>query len=253
MLLQDLFEAKKTQVGIIFGRFNPPHKGHRAAWQKASEMSDIWYVGTNKSTQGPKDPLPYDVKIAAMVAIWPEVKKHIQPDISWLTLAANVYKKHGDVDLLCFTDEDWVVKTIKQYNGVKGPHGTYKFKVIRQVPTERLSSATALRNAVMNNDKSEFEQASGVKADTPIAIKGKKIPFFKLVATYLLPYFKNKKVDEQLTDYTAPKVTNKGQVTKAPHGKRKSDQFGRNFKSSTPSTSGHQPHPLQGKLVGASE
>ena len=69
MLLQDLFEAKKTQVGIIFGRFNPPHKGHRAAWQKASEMSDIWYVGTNKSTQGPKDPLPYDVKIAAMVAI----------------------------------------------------------------------------------------------------------------------------------------------------------------------------------------
>lgn len=250
MLLQDLFEAKKPQVGIIFGRFNPPHKGHRAAWQKASEMSDIWYVGTNKSTQGPKDPLPYDVKIAAMTAIWPDVAKHITPDISWLTLAANVYKKHGDVDLLCFTDEGWVTDTIMKYNGKSGPHGMYKFKVIRQVPTERLSSATALRNAVLNNNKEEFEEAAGVSADTPITVKGKKVPFFNLVATYLLPYGKNKKVAEELTDYSAPKVTNKGKISKTPLGKKKPDQFGRNFKTSKPSKSGHQPHPLQGKLVG---
>lgn len=55
---------------------------------------------------------------------------------------------------------------------------------------------------------------------------------------------------EGLTDFPAPKVLNKGKVTKAPHGKRKPDMFGRNFNKSKPSRSGHQPHPLQGKLVG---
>jgi cytidyltransferase-like protein len=250
MLLQELFEAKKPQVGIIFGRFNPPHKGHKAAWEKASEMSDTWYVGTNKSTVGAKDPLPYEVKIAAMKAIWPEVASHIVADQSWLTLAANVYKKHGDVDLLCFTDEDWVTTTIKKYNGVKGPHGMYKFKVIRQVPTERLSSATALRNAVLNNNTTDFEEASGVAASTPIVVNGKKYQFFKLVAKYLLPYFKDKKVAEGLTDYAAPKTQNKGKISGTPMGKKKADMFGRNFAKSKPSASGYQNHPLRGKLVG---
>lgn len=57
-------------------------------------------------------------------------------------------------------------------------------------------------------------------------------------------------ISEGLTDYPAPTKLNKGVVTKAPHGKRKADMFGRNFKTSKPSKTGHQPHPLQGKLVG---
>ena len=75
MRLKELFEAKLS-VGIIFGRFNPPHKGHRAAWEMASKNPQ-WFVGTNQSTVGPKDPLPYDVKIEAMKAIWPELEGHI--------------------------------------------------------------------------------------------------------------------------------------------------------------------------------
>jgi hypothetical protein len=57
-------------------------------------------------------------------------------------------------------------------------------------------------------------------------------------------------ISKGLTDYPAPKVTNKGEVSKVPLGKKKPDQFGRNFRTSKPSKSGHQPHPLQGKLVG---
>ena len=50
MILRELFEvkAKAKSVGIIFGRFNPPHMGHMKAWEMASENS-TWYVGTNKS------------------------------------------------------------------------------------------------------------------------------------------------------------------------------------------------------------
>jgi hypothetical protein len=183
MRLRNIFEGLKNEVAIIFGRFNPPHKGHRAAWELASK-SPIWYVGTNQSTVGPKDPLPYDVKVEAMKTIWPAVEGHIIAETSWLTLASLVYEKHGDVHLLCFTDEDWVTKTILQYNGKEGPHGFYNFKRIDQKPTPRLSSATALRDAVAKGDREAFANAAGVDADTLVGGK----PFFDLVAEYLMPY-----------------------------------------------------------------
>jgi hypothetical protein len=183
MRLRNIFEGLKNEVAIIFGRFNPPHKGHRAAWELASK-SPIWYVGTNQSTVGPKDPLPYDVKVEAMKTIWPSVEGHIIAETSWLTLASLVYEKHGDVHLLCFTDEDWVTKTILQYNGKEGPHGFYNFKRIDQKPTPRLSSATALRDAVARGDREAFSVAAGVDADTLVGGK----PFFDLVAEYLMPY-----------------------------------------------------------------
>jgi hypothetical protein len=183
MKLRQIFEGLGQEVAIIFGRFNPPHKGHRAAWELAAK-SPIWYVGTNESTVGPKDPLPYGIKVEAMTAIWPEVEGHIIAETSWLTLASLVYEKHGDVTLLCLTDEDWVTKTIVQYNDKEGAHGFYNFKTIKQKPTPRLSSATALRDAVSKDDREAFATAAGVPADTPVAGK----PFFDLVAEYLLPY-----------------------------------------------------------------
>jgi RNA polymerase sigma factor (sigma-70 family) len=187
MRLREIFEQfnedSTNTVGIIFGRFNPPHKGHKAAWEMAAK-NDSWYVGTNKSTQGPKDPLPFEVKVAAMETIWPEVSDHIVAETSWLTLASKVYEEHGDVTLVCYTDEDWVTKTIVQYNGKESAHGFYNFPDIKQQPTPRLSSATALRAAVQSGDRDAFADAAGVPADTKVAGK----PFFDLVAEYLLPY-----------------------------------------------------------------
>ncbi len=183
MLLRHLFESPNNEVAIIFGRFNPPHKGHKAAWEIASR-SPVWFVGTNRSTVGPKDPLPFDVKVEAMKTIWPEVEGHIVAETSWLTLASEVYKKYPRATLLCLTDEDWVTKTIVQYNGKEGAHGFYNFKNIEQKPTPRLSSATALRDAVAKGDREAFAQAAGVAANTKVAGK----PFFDLVAEYLLPY-----------------------------------------------------------------
>ena len=183
MLLREFFEAAGNEVAIIFGRFNPPHKGHKAAWEVASKIP-IWYVGTHKATVGPKDPLPFDVKIKCMEIIWPEVASHVVAETSWLTMASMVYEKHKASVLYCCTDEDWVTKTVIQYNGKEGPHGYYNFASIEQKPTPRLSSATDLRNAVMMGDRDAFSNAAGVSAD--LEING--TPFFDLVAKYLLPY-----------------------------------------------------------------
>jgi hypothetical protein len=203
MLLRELFENQKTtSIGIIFGRFNPPHKGHRAAWKMASE-NDIWFVGTNASTIGPKDPLPFKIKVAAMKTIWPGIKGHIVSETSWLTLASKVYSQYGDNKLNVYTDEDWVTKTIIQYNGKEGPHGFYKFSSIEQKATPRLSSATDLRNAVIAGDKEGFARAAGIEADIEIAGKS----FFDLVSTYLLPYQNDLKKDKQIKKSSKTKVT----------------------------------------------
>jgi hypothetical protein len=181
---KDKEKKSGSAIGIIFGRFNPPHKGHKAAWQMASKLS-YWYVGTNKDTQGPKDPLPYDIKIEAMKTVWPGVEGHLMAEQSWLTLASHCFKSHPDAKtLVCFTDEDWVTKTVQQYNGVQAAHGFYKFDEIKQQETPRLSSATELRNAVRNGDRKAFAKAAGVPAETPVAGH----PFFDLVAHYLAKY-----------------------------------------------------------------
>jgi len=183
MKLRQLFEDRNKSVGIIFGRFNPPHQGHRAAWEMARENS-AWYVGTNKSTQGPKDPLPFDIKVKAMQAVYPEVKGHIVAEQSWLTLASKVYEKHGNIVLNVYTDEDWVTKALVQYNGKKGAHGYYEFGTIQQQATPRLSSATALRAAVAADDRDAFGQAAGVDPNTLVAGH----PFFDVVKHYLMPH-----------------------------------------------------------------
>jgi hypothetical protein len=183
MRLRQLFESKSKSVGIIFGRFNPPHMGHMKAWEMASENS-TWYVGTNKSTQGPKDPLPFDIKVKAMEAVYPEIKGHIVAEQSWLTLASKVYEKHGNIVLNVYTDEDWVTKALVQYNGKEGAHGYYEFGTIQQQATPRLSSATALRNAVAADDRDAFGQAAGVDPNTLVAGH----PFFDVVKHYLMPH-----------------------------------------------------------------
>ena len=183
-IAKDKERTPGTAIGIIFGRFNPPHKGHKAAWQMASKLP-YWYVGTNKDTQGPKDPLPYDIKIEAMKTIWPGIEGHLMSEQSWLTLASHCFKSHPDAKtLVCFTDEDWVTKTVQQYNGVQAAHGFYKFDDITQQATPRLSSATELRNAVRSGDRKSFAKAAGIPAETPVAGH----PYFDLVAHYLSEY-----------------------------------------------------------------
>ncbi len=189
MKLNELFEAAKDEVAIIFGRFNPPHKGHKAAWEMASQSKN-WFVGTNQSTVGLKDPLPYEIKVEAMKTIYPEIEGHLMPETSWVTMASKIYERYGDVKLLVLTDEDWVTKTLQQYNGIEGkPHGFYNFSSIEQKPTPRLSSATALRDAVANNDKGAFTKAAGIDADELVAGK----PYFDLIAEYMAPYLEKEK------------------------------------------------------------
>lgn len=202
MKLRQLFENRGNSVGVCFGRWNPPHKGHKAAWEIAASFG-TFYVGTNKNTEGPNDPLPYEVKLKAMETIWPEIAGHVIPEQSLFTLVSKIFAKHGErTHLKVATDEEWLAASLIKYNGQKGPHGYYKFASIEQVPTPRLSSATALRAAVRAGDRDGFSDAAGVDADTPIRIGKKTVAFFDLVAHYLAKHPEKAKKVKKVAEVT---------------------------------------------------
>jgi hypothetical protein len=202
MKLRELFEninAGKS-IGVCFGRWNPPHKGHAAAWETAAQFNE-WYVGTNYNTQGPDDPLPYEVKLQCMKAIMPEVSGHVIPETNLFTLVARIYASHGEsVHLKVCTDEAWLTSALEKYNGKEGNHGYYKFASISHEPTPRLSSATALRAAVRAGDKEAFSSAAGVPWDTAIKIEGRNKRFFDVVAHYLKQFPEKEKKEKKLKE-----------------------------------------------------
>jgi nicotinamide mononucleotide adenylyltransferase len=185
---QQEFDSALKTIGVCFGRWNPPHRGHKAVWQAAS-ANPVWYVGTNQSTSGPKDPLPYEVKLQCMQAVWPKVAGHVIPEQSLLTLATRIYEEHGEnVHLKVYTDEEWLVNTLQQYNGADKEHGMYKFHQIDHVRTERLASATNLRAAVRAGDKAAFYKDMGIKPSVTVRVDDKDLPVFEVVAHYLNMY-----------------------------------------------------------------
>lgn len=176
-------------IGVCYGRWNPPHKGHKAVWVAASK-NPIWYVGTNKNTEGPKDPLPYEVKLQCMAAVWPAVASHVIPEQDLFTMASAIYEQYGEnVHLKVYTDEEWLAAGLQKYNGqMNAKHGGYKFTQIDHVKTERLARATDLRAAVRRGDRDAFYQDAGIRPDSVLELDGRSLPMFDVVAHYLQKY-----------------------------------------------------------------
>ena len=173
-------------IGISYGRFNPPHKGHKAVWEQAANC-DHYYIGTNPNTIGKKDPIPYDIKIHLMSLICPIIKNNILSEQNLFTLATTVYKLHGENnELHIFTDEQWLFNALIKYNGVESTHGYYKFKKLLNIQTDRVSSSTSLRNAVKEGNKNLFYEVSGMPEDAEITINNRIYKFFDIVEEFIL-------------------------------------------------------------------
>jgi len=187
MKLRELFETKhhKATAAFCFGRFNPAHQGHAKVWEAVANAGQHWYIGTNPSTIGPNDPLPFAVKSAWMAAIDPHVKGHIVGEQSVVTLAAKIFQKVGEGATVAYitdhTDWAWSGKLLNDYNGKEGNHGYYNFAKIIHVESPRVTSATELRNAARAGDERTFYHLAGV--DPSLTVQGKT--YFQTVAEAL--------------------------------------------------------------------
>jgi len=183
------FDGGLKTIGICYGRWNPPHKGHKGVWKEASK-NPIWFVGTNQNTEGPKDPLPYDVKLQCMAAVWPGVAGHVIPEQDLFVMASNIYEQYGEnVHLKVYTDEEWLASSLLKYNGLMNQkHGGYKFSQIEWKETKRLARATDLREYVRTGQQAKFYKDAGIPPTSMIAVGEKSYPLFDIVAHYLLKY-----------------------------------------------------------------
>jgi len=184
MRLRQLFESghARADAAFCFGRFNPPHQGHAQVWSTVKNTAHKWYIGTNPTTIGPNDPLPFVVKRDWMTAIDPEIEGHILGETSVLTLAAKIFSHMGEgITIAYITDETdwaWAGKLLHQYNGQKSLHGYFNFKDIIHVPSPRVMSATKLREAARAGNEELFYELAGV--DPSLMVHGKT--YFETVA-----------------------------------------------------------------------
>ena len=117
-------------IGIMFGRFNPPHQGHVNAWKSAATC-DHYYIGTNPETLDAKNPLPFTIKKEIMETLCPEIVGHIIKAHNLFTMITEVYNNHGGNNVIhVYTDESWLSESLNKYNGVCSKHGYYKFHEI---------------------------------------------------------------------------------------------------------------------------
>lgn len=173
-------------IGISYGRFNPPHKGHIAVWEQAAKCNHF-YIGTNPNTTGKKDPIPYQLKVQLMETICPIIRNHILPEQNLFTLVTHIYNIHGsNNEIQIFTDENWLYNALITYNGVESAHGYYKFNKILYNQTHRISSSTSLRDAIKNNDKFLFYEVSGIPEDTEITINNITYKFFDILGEFII-------------------------------------------------------------------
>jgi hypothetical protein len=203
---QVLVESAGATVAFAFGRFNPAHQGHIEVWRAVEQAGANWFIGTNATTIGPNDPLTFEQKSSWMEEIYPAIAGHIVAQTSVLTLAAYIFKKlrnNERASIAYITDETdwaWSGKLLNQYNGVEGSHGYYKFAEIVHVPSPRVSSATALRDAARADDRVAFYHASGTDPKSKVA----GLTYFdtvkQAVEKYPLPVKRVKKVKEEQID-----------------------------------------------------
>ena len=212
---QVLNEAAGITASFAFGRFNPAHQGHVAVWQTVEKSGVKWYIGTNPTTIGPNDPLTFEQKKAWMEEIYPQIQGHIVPEQSVVTLAVKIFNDLGqneDSTIGYVTDETdwaWSGKLLNQYNGVEGKHGYYKFAQIVHIPSPRVSSATALRDAARAGDKAAFYHASGTDPKLKVAGKTYFDTVAEACAKYPLPVKKAKKESvAEAWGYNSSKFTN---------------------------------------------
>lgn len=164
-----LTEEQTKKLAMLFGRMNPPTRGHEenveGLKKMAAQNGADHLVIASHSHDAKKNPLSPDVKLKHLKRSFPDTnittssKEH--PTI--LHHAAEAHKK-GYSHLIIAGGGDRVEeykKLLHHYNGKEGRHGFFNFKKIEVKSTgERKQgiSGTDMRNHAQNNDFASFHK-----------------------------------------------------------------------------------------------
>lgn len=183
-----LHEATSKKCIFAFGRMNPPTTGHQKLVEKVKSIAKTEGADTlivvSHSQDASKNPLSPDQKLEYVKNFFPgvnfDVSTKAQPN--FLAQASNIYKD-GYTELHMVAGSDRISeyeKLLNKYNGVRGPHGFFKFNKIvvhsageRDPDAEGVEgmSASKMREAAKNNDFKHFRMGVPSHVSEKIARK----------------------------------------------------------------------------------
>ena len=171
-IIEDALPEKA--VVFVFGRFNPPTKGHELLFNIATKLSkrhkaDL-KIFASQSNDPKKNPLEYASKIKFMRKMFPKLGRSIIKDDSIRVIFdVLVYlydQKYTKIVMVAGSDRITEFENIiNKYNGTTARHGFYDFNNIeivsageRDPDTDDTSgvSASKAREAVANDDLDRF-------------------------------------------------------------------------------------------------
>lgn len=137
--LDFLEEQKEKHAVLAFGRFNPPTVGHSLVVNKVKEVAkDVGgthHVVLSHTQDKEKNPLSPQQKVKHAKRFFPKTNISVadKEKPNFLSQASELHKS-GATHLHMVAGSDRTAeyhKILHKYNGVKGPHGYFKFKDIK--------------------------------------------------------------------------------------------------------------------------
>lgn len=165
-------EHPKKKVVFIFGRMNPPTKGHdkliKVAQDEAKKQGADLAVYLTKTQDKKKNPLSFEEKQKILLKSYPEKIVKTGNYNTIFDVLVDLYNQ-GYTDITMVAGSDRVKEfeiLINKYNGVPARHGEYAFDIIqvknageRDPDKDDVSglSATKVREYALNDDLVSFK------------------------------------------------------------------------------------------------
>jgi phosphopantetheine adenylyltransferase len=143
---------------LFFGRFQPVHNGHLAVLKRMKNPVVVIVKGKMASKDKGKNPLDFDYQASLIYKIAPGVRV-FQSETGYLP---DIIKNLGDCPDTVFAGPDRIAQYQAQV--VRANKELDDPLVIRFEETERVTSASVVREAIRSGDKKAF------KANVPRAI-----------------------------------------------------------------------------------
>ena len=167
----DYIVESSKEATFTFGRYNPPTIGHEVLFNKVKDIArgGKYRIYASQSVDPKKNPLEYKSKVKLLRKMFPKHARNIIEDTKVRNVFDVLVQMYDEgfqkVQLVVGSDRIKEFEILlNKYNGVKGRHGFYKFKINVVSAGERDPdsdgaegmSASKMRMAAQQNDLKLF-------------------------------------------------------------------------------------------------
>ena len=166
MLLYELVENTQS-VRFTFGRFNPPHVGHKKLMDAVAKGGGKYYIFPSHTFNNKNNPLMPKEKVGFMRSMFPSHSSNIVYNESATNIIAimKMLQQQGNKNVTMVVGDDRVAdfdKLLKQYNGKEYTFETISVESagVRDPDADGVEGASAskVRQAAIDNDYATFKQ-----------------------------------------------------------------------------------------------